>query len=117
MNKEGVLLSFFSGILFLGCAIYVAFEGYKCLSKYLKEPVSIDISYHFTGQVLALSFTLCTQFYNYQFETRFPDSYDEQTLEKCNITRNEYIGKSNQLYSKNLMLFKNTSILKKCVHL
>ena len=89
-TKKHMMRLFFSEILFLGCALYVAFEGYKCFSKYLKEPVSVDIFYDFTGQVLAPSFTLCTQSYNYRFDSRFPDSYDEHVLERCNITRNEY---------------------------
>jgi hypothetical protein len=61
--------SFFSAILFIGCAAFVAFRGYSCFDKYLKNPEVTDISYKSINSLSFPSFTLCTKIsYGYNLE-------------------------------------------------
>ena len=74
--------SFFSSILFIGCAAFVAFRGYSCFDKYLKNPEVTDISYKSINSLAFPSFTLCT---------KISHSYNLDRLKECQIEMESYV--------------------------
>ena len=84
-NVKGkrILSTFFSIVLFLGCAIFVASRGYICFEKFLGKPEKVDISFKFTGTQKFPSISICTkQFFN-------EDVFDECQLSVANYTSRE----------------------------
>ena len=67
-------LAFVSTILFIGCAAFVAFRGYKCFDKYLKKPQHSEISFESSKNHPFPSFTLCLS---------EVDSYNTNLLKEC----------------------------------
>ena len=53
----------FSVCLVVGCALFVAHRGYKCIKKYADKPESVEVSYKFTGDVPFPVITFCTSSY------------------------------------------------------
>ena len=73
---------FISTILFIGCAAFVAFRGYKCFDKYLKKPQHSEISFQSSKNHPFPSFTLCLS---------EKDSYNtDQLLFKCQLEPSKY---------------------------
>ena len=77
--------SFFSSILFVGCAAFVAFRGYSCFDKYLKNPVVTDISYNSINSLNFPSFTLCTF---------ISHGYNLDRLKECQIETESYVDEA-----------------------
>ena len=74
--------SFFSFILFFGCAAFVVFRGYSCFEKYLKNPEVSDISYKSINNLAFPSFTLCTY---------ISHGYYLDRLKECQIEMEDYL--------------------------
>ena len=72
---------FVSTILFLGCAAFVAFRGYRCFDKYFKKPENTEISYKSSKNHPFPSFTLCVN---------EKDGYNDNQLKECQLDRNKY---------------------------
>ena len=72
---------FISTILFIGCAAFVAFRGYKCFDKYLKKPQHSEISFQSSKNHPFPSFTLCLS---------EKDSYNTDQLKKCQLEPSDY---------------------------
>ena len=80
-NKNNFVV-FVSTILFIGCATFVAFRGYKCFEKYFMEPEHSEISYKPSKNHPFPSFTFCASekliwtfivlaIYNFVFSSKF----------------------------------------------
>ena len=78
-------LAFVSTILFIGCAAFVAFRGYKCFDKYLKRPQHSEISIQLSKNHPFPSFTLCLS---------KKDSYNTDLLKKCQLNPVDYIWRA-----------------------
>ena len=84
-NKNNFIV-FVSTILFIGCATFVAFRGYKCFEKYFMEPEHSEISYKSSMNHPFPSFTLCAS---------EKDSYNDNQLKECQLDRSEYVDGGN----------------------
>jgi hypothetical protein len=74
---------FLSTILFIGCAAFVAFRGYRCFDKYVKNPEHTEISYKSSKNHPFPSFTLCAS---------HNDSYNNDAMKECQLERMEYLN-------------------------
>ena len=80
-NKNNFIV-FVSTILFIGCATFVAFRGYKCFEKYFMQPEHSEISYKPSKNHPFPSFTFCASEKN---------SYNDDLMKECQLERSEYL--------------------------
>ena len=73
---------FVSTVLFIGCAAFVAFRGYRCFDKYFKKPELTEISYQSSKNHPFPSFSLC-------FSEK--DSYNYNQMKECQLEHSEYL--------------------------
>ena len=66
--------AFVSSLLFLGCAVFVAYRGYLCFDKFLKKPKHSEVSLESSTNHPFPSFTLCAS---------ANVSYNDDQLKKC----------------------------------
>ena len=74
--------TFVSSLLFLGCAVFVAYRGYLCFDKFLKKPKHSEVSFESSTNHPFPSFTLCAS---------ANVSYNEDQLKKCQLEWSEYV--------------------------
>ena len=74
---------FVSSILFIGCAVFVAYRGYLCFDKFLKKPENSKVSFESTKNQPFPSFTLCAS---------ENVSYNNDQMKECQLERSEYLG-------------------------
>ena len=91
-NKEKCVNRIFSTSLFIGCLLFVAARGYKCIQKYLEKLEAIDVRFDYTGNLDFPSFTICPHDQNEKFEDHFPKHFNLDVLKECNLTLDEYNG-------------------------
>ena len=81
ITNEKLLIKFVSLVLFFGCFVFVSFRSYQCFCKFLRKPKSVDISFHFTGNLPFPSLTLCPPIVN----TMNPKPYVMDVLKNCGL--------------------------------
>ena len=81
INNERLLIRFVSLVLFFGCFVFVSFRSYQCFCKFLRKPKSVDISFHFTGNLPFPSITFCPPIVN----TMNPKPYVMDVLKNCGL--------------------------------
>ena len=95
-----------ASILFISCACFVAFRGYRCFEKYVTKPEAVSISYKFTGEIGFPSFTFCTTYEN---------AYNDEVLQKCGLNFSDYsrkgpwVGKGNKNCTDPKLLYSNAA--------
>ena len=81
-NKK-VFSKCFASTLFLGCLIYVTYQGYQCVKKFSERPQSVEVSYQNFSHFSLPSFTFCPKLE--------AEVYDLQVLRDCNLTIDNYL--------------------------
>ena len=74
--------TFVSSLLFLGCAVFVAYRGYLCFDKFSKKPIHSEVSFESSMNHPFPSFTLCAS---------ANVSYNDDQLKKCQLEWDEYV--------------------------
>ena len=80
-NKNNAY-TFVSSLLFLGCAVFVAYRGYLCFDKFSKKPKRSEVSFESSMNHPFPSFTLCAS---------ANVSYNDDQKKKCQLERVEYV--------------------------
>ena len=102
-NNFSLLLA---SILFISCACFVAFRGYRCFEKYVTKPEAVSISYKFTGEIGFPSLTFCTTNEN---------AYNDKVLQECGLKFSDYslkgpwVGKGNKNCTDPKVLYNNAA--------
>ena len=84
--------------LFIGCSLFVLYRGYKSFNKYLSRPQSVEEKYQFVNNLPFPTISFCPV--RDSPPPYKPDGFKPDILEKCNMTKEDYItGKFHQSQS------------------
>ena len=100
-NAKGkrILSTFFSIVLFLGCAIFVASRGYICFEKFLGKPEKVDISFKFTGTQKFPSISICTKRW-----------FNEDVFDECQLSVSNYTSRESPVWVGHMYLVRQSTL-------
>ena len=82
LQATNIIRTIINWIIIISCILFVGYQTYSCLYKYIEEPQGTKLSIEFSGHHTFPEITICPH-HEYSFDSAFNKTF----LDECGIKR------------------------------